>query len=40
MTRFIPLKDCEEGKIYTVSARNFDIAIYDGKEGFIGIRTK
>ena len=30
----------EYGVVYKVSARNFDYAVCDGKNGFIGVRTK
>lgn len=29
-----------KGGIYKVHARNFDTAVYDGDEGFIGVRVK
>lgn len=36
----IPLKDCKKGYVYKIRARNFRVAVFDGKFGFIGIRQK
>ena len=35
-----PLDQCEKGRLYIVWARNFNVAIYDGNGGFIGVRQK
>ena len=38
---YIPLDDCKHGGLYRVSARNFDLGVYDeATHGFIGIRHK
>jgi hypothetical protein len=37
---YIPLTQCVKGKIYRLNSRNLEIGVYDGKEGFIGIREK
>jgi len=36
----IPLDKCKARYLYRIRARNFDLGVYDGNEGFIGIRTK
>ena len=36
----IPLKDCKKGYFYRVEARNFQVGIFNGDTGFIGIRNK
>ena len=36
----IPLKDCKKGYFYRIRARNFQVGIFDGNTGFIGIREK
>ena len=36
----IPLKDCKKGYFYRIQARNFQVGIFDGNTGFIGIREK
>ena len=36
----IPMDKCEKGGIYKITARNFAIGVYDGDQGFLGIRTK
>lgn len=40
MTNFIPLKDCVKGRVYRLHSRNLRIGVFDGCDGFIGIRTK
>jgi hypothetical protein len=40
MLNFIPLKDCVKGRVYRLHARNLHIGVFDGRDGFIGIRTK
>jgi len=37
---YIPLDQCELGGIYKINSRNLTIGVYDGAEGFIGIRKK
>ena len=38
---YISLNNCVHGGLYKVSARNFSLGVYTGKEqGFIGIRHK
>lgn len=36
----IPIPDCVKGRLYKIDSRNLSFGVYDGKEGFIGIRTK
>lgn len=36
----IPISECIKGHVYKVKARNFRVAVFDGKVGFTGIRTK
>jgi hypothetical protein len=36
----VALGQCEKGKVYKVRARNFGVAVYDGRRGFVGIREK
>ncbi len=36
----IPIADCITGRVYKIDCRNFSVGVYDGNEGFIGIRTK
>ena len=36
----IPLKECLPRHLYRVIARNFDLAVYNGDTGFIGVREK
>jgi hypothetical protein len=37
---YIKLEDCEKGYIYKISSRNLRLGVYDGNQGFIGIREK
>lgn len=37
---YIKLEDCQRGKIYRIKARNFSIGVFDGQQGFIGVRNK
>lgn len=37
---YLPLKDCIPGRVYRIKARNFTLGVFDGREGFIGIREK
>lgn len=39
-TDYIPLKDCKKGFVYKIHSRNLSHGVYDGDEGFIGIRYK
>lgn len=34
------MKDLIKGRIYKIRCRNLSYGIWDGKEGFMGIRTK
>ena len=34
------MEQCVKGRVYKLWCRNLSIGVYDGKEGFIGIRTK
>lgn len=36
----IPLPDCVKGRVYKIRCRNLKLGVFDGNEGFIGIRTK
>lgn len=36
----IPMAACIKGRLYKFNARNFFVGVYDGDQGFIGIRTK
>ena len=36
----IKLEDCVKGRLYRFRARNFNLGVFDGKKGFIGIREK
>jgi hypothetical protein len=36
----IPANELVERRLYRVHARNFNVAVYDGHDGFIGIREK
>lgn len=37
---YISLVDCKKGYLYKLHSRNLDYGVYDGEEGFIGIREK
>lgn len=37
---YIELNECKAGKVYRLQSRNLAFGVYDGREGFIGIRTK
>ena len=37
---YIPLEECKLGHVYRLQSRNLDFGVYDGRTGFIGIRTK
>ena len=36
----IAIRDCRKGYLYKLESRNLASGVYDGEEGFIGIRTK
>ncbi len=36
----IPMKECKERRVYKIRSRNLTTGVYDGKGGFVGIRTK
>lgn len=36
----VPLKDCIKGRVYRLCCRNLAYGVFDGKDGFVGIRTK
>jgi len=36
----IPLKECIKGRVYRLHSRNLAFGVFDGYDGFIGIRTK
>src|SRR5262245_19503172 len=36
----VPLKDCIKGRVYKIRCRNLLVGVFDGHEGFIGIREK
>jgi hypothetical protein len=37
---YIPLDQCIKGHLYRINSRNFNLGVFDGKTGFIGIRLK
>lgn len=39
-SRYFPLPECKPRHVYRVRARNFTLAVFDGKDGFVGIREK
>ena len=36
----LPMVDCKPRHLYRIASRNLTLGVYDGKEGFIGIRLK
>jgi len=36
----IPIDECVPRRLYRITCRNLTLGVYDGKEGFIGIRVK
>lgn len=36
----IALADCIRGRVYRLHSRNLERGVYDGEQGFIGLRTK
>ncbi len=39
-SRRLELEECTKGHIYLIHSRNLSVGVYNGKEGFIGIRDK
>lgn len=39
-SRDIPLTDCKKGYTYAINSRNLGFGVYDGDQGFVGIREK
>ena len=39
-TDYIPLNECKKGFLYEIHSRNLDFGVFDGNDGFIGIREK
>lgn len=37
---YIPVTECIKRKVYRIDSRNLSYGVYDGKYGFIGIRSK
>jgi hypothetical protein len=37
---YLKLEECVKGHVYRLIARNFSVGVFDGRDGFIGIRTK
>lgn len=37
---YIRLDQCKNGYLYNIDSRNLELGVYDGNQGFIGIRTK
>jgi hypothetical protein len=37
---YLPIEKCEKGKIYKLNSRNLTRGVYNGNQGFIGIRNK
>lgn len=35
-----PLKECVKGRVYRLRCRNLRVGVFDGNDGFIGIRMK
>lgn len=36
----IPMTECVKGHLYAIRSRNLSFGVYDGDEGFVGIREK
>ena len=36
----IPIAECTPGRVYQIQSRHLTFGVYDGEEGFIGIREK
>ena len=39
-TNKIPMEECIARRVYKIESRNLTVGVYDGKQGFIGIREK
>lgn len=39
-TNYIKLEDCIHRRVYRLNSRNLSFGVFNGKNGFIGIRTK
>lgn len=37
---YIPLNECIKGHLYRIHSRNLTMGVFNGKDGFIGIRKK
>jgi len=37
---YIAQDNCKQGYLYKINSRNLSYGVYDGKQGFIGIREK
>lgn len=40
MSTELNIENLIRGKIYLIKSRNLEVGVYNGKEGFLGIRTK
>ena len=40
MKDYIPLDKCKKGYLYKIHSRNLSLGVYNGEQGFIGIREK
>ncbi len=38
--KYLALSECRSRHVYRVKARCFELAVFDGKDGFMGIRHK
>ena len=38
--KLVPLSECVKGRVYRLRCRNLVLGVFDGKDGFIGIREK
>lgn len=36
----VPMDQCIKGRLYRIGCRNLSLGVYDGNEGFVGIRHK
>ena len=39
-SKLIPIDKCVKGRVYKIRCRNLRFGVFDGEDGFIGIRTK
>lgn len=37
---YLKLEECKSGCVYELHSRNLSVGVFDGKDGFIGIRKK